>query len=152
MPQSILSACTNPTYGSGWIFAEAKRPEGDYLLLYGPVWITPDMPGTPKPVLEYSTNGIVALIKPDGKCEQLWDADNAFNSYFPYHPNDQPTQAEAAIIHGLAVDLIRRAELALGGKQQFLRALDATGHADTDQDIVMIPLLVQLRKASAGPP
>jgi hypothetical protein len=149
IPQSILRACADPSYGSGWIFAEARRPEGDYLLLYGPVWTTPDSPETSKSILEYGTNGAIALVKQDGQCQQLWDADNAFNNFFPGNPGDKPTRAQAGIIRALAVDLVRRGELALGGEQPFLSALKATGHSDSQQDSVMVPLLDQLRKDNA---
>jgi len=152
IPKSILKACTDPTYGSGWIFAKTTRPEGDYLLLYGPVWVTPDVAGAPRPILEYGTNGAIARIGRDGKCQQLWDADNAFGLYFPGNPDNEPTPAQASLIQALAADLMRRSELALGGPRQFLRAFDASGQADREQDKVMIPLLHRLREAAATTP
>jgi hypothetical protein len=152
IPKPLLKACTDPRYASGWVFAKVKRPQGNYLLLYGPVWVAPDKPGTPKLRLEYATNGAIALIKPTGECQQLWDADNAFNNFFPGNLHDLPTHAEGLLIHDLAADLIRRAELALGGKQQFLYALDATGHSDSQQDAVMVPLLEELRRPGSRRP
>jgi hypothetical protein len=152
MSRLLLRNCAEPSYDSGWIFAETRQRTGDYVLLYGPIWATPDAPGKPKPILEYGTNGVIALIRPDGSCDQLWDADNAFNGFFPGNFKDRPTREEAAIVHVLAVDLIRRAEWALGGKQAFLRALDRTGHGDDQQDSVMIPLLRAIRAGKAEIP
>ncbi len=146
-PQAILDACAPPLYAVAWILAEADRPEGRYLLLSGPIWGGGEdgqpIPG--KPVLEPFGNAGVILLTPAGACFVAWDTNAVFNNHFPEVASDFPTPFQAKLMHDLGFDLISRAERALGGRQNFLRALDATGRKDDAQDPVMIPLLKAVR-------
>jgi hypothetical protein len=89
--------------------------------------------------------GEIVLLKKSGVCEELWVPDNAFDAYFPDNPGNLPTPYEASIMHDLGASLLQRAVRAMGGRAQFLRAFEASGQMDGQQDKVMIPLLDELR-------
>ena len=144
-PQSMLKSCAPPLFAVAWILAEADRPEGRYVLLAGPIW---DDDGNSKPgrhVLEQFGNGGINLLTSNGACFGKWDPDNAFNEFFPENVGGRPTTYDKELVRDLGLDLIRRAERAFGGRKNFLRALDATGHKDSEQDPIMIPLLKEAR-------
>ncbi len=150
--QAVVKACAPPLFGVAWILAEAERPEGRYLLLAGPIWdfdeeYSQAKPG--KPVLEQNGFGGINLLTPKGTCIGEWDPYNVLGNFFPAHADTFPTAYEAKLAKDLGIDLIRRAERALGGRENFLRAVGATGVSDDEQDPVMIPLLKAVH-ASAG--
>jgi hypothetical protein len=145
-PTWLVNRCNAVAYGDMWILAEAKRPEGIYLLENGSIWLQPDEDGTHRAALEPFGSGSIDLLTPSGRCVPKWDPDNAFGAFFPDHPGAKATPAELSIVHDLGVDMLRRDLRIFGGKARFFKALAATGHGIADQDPLMIPLLEQLQK------
>ena len=92
-----------------WIFAQTTRPEGTYILASGSIWVSEDVEAgqLPKVDLKNDGNGEIDLLHKNHTCEGVWDADNAFNGFFPLQPGSLPTPAQAGIVHDLAVDLLR---------------------------------------------
>jgi hypothetical protein len=143
-PQALVNACRDSKRPRFLIFAETARPEGVYMYISGP--FLEDNDESHGPVLEYDDRGDIVLIKKSGACDPLWVPDNAFNNYDPFARSDKPTSEEADIVHDLGVSLIQRAERAFGGRGKLLKAIDASGRKDSDDDSAMIPLIERLRK------
>jgi hypothetical protein len=143
-PQAIVNACRDSGRTRFWIFAETARPEGIYMYISGP--FLEDKDESHGPMLEYDDRGDIVLIKKSGACDPLWVPDNAFNNYDPIARSNRPASAEASIVRDLGVNLIQRAERALGGRRKLFKAIDASRRRDSDEDAVMIPLIEQLRK------
>lgn len=145
-PDWMVQACNDAYFHHMWIYAQTSRPEGTYILAYGSIWVFEDVESAhPPKYLDNDGNGEIDLIRKDHSCNVLWDADNAFNGYFPLQRGNLPTREQASTIQDLAVDLIRREEKIFGGRQGFFKALAATGHGIPDQDSAMIPPLEALK-------
>jgi hypothetical protein len=143
-PERLVEACIQLRRPRFWILAETSRPEGTYMLISGPVWIAQN--GTGTLVLQADTYGAIILVTKSGPCNPLWLPNDAFGDYFPDNPSGAPSPSQASIMQDLGASLLARAVRALGGRDAFLKAFDATGQAVSAQDKVMIPLLEQLRQ------
>jgi len=150
-PRWVVQACNTPPFHEMWIFAATARPEGTYILDGGSIWVREDVMPSQPPVtdLQPDGNGGINLLTRNDVCEPMWDADNAFNDYFPDSPGHRLTAAQAEIIHDLAVDLIAREMKIFGGSAWFFKAMAATGDSIADQDAVLVPLLRSLQAKAA---
>jgi len=144
-PNWMVRACNDVPYHHMWIFAETARPEGLYILASGSVWVQEDQVQPPKFDLINNQNGDIDLIRKDHSCTWVENPDYAFDGMSSSQAGGPLTPALAAIVHDLAVDLIRREEKIFGGRDGFFKALAATGHSIKDQQSVMVPLLEALK-------
>lgn len=133
-PANLVSACTNPARSMFWIYARAKRPEGAYMVIAGPVWtVDTDPPG--KAVLDpVDSYGDVILVH-GTKCRVVGDPDSMFNA---------PKPEQVSIVNDLAADLVNRAVRAYGGEANFLAALKAQEITSQKLDPVLRPLIARL--------
>lgn len=130
-PSSLVAACTQPARSMFWIYAQVSRPEGEYIVIAGPTWTTPDSPGA-KPVLEpVDSYGEVVLVH-EGKCTPFADPDTLFGA---------PSLAQKALVEDLSKDLIARAVRAYGSKAKLQAALKAQGLTPDKLDPVLLPFI-----------
>jgi hypothetical protein len=139
-PPGVVAACQSPARAKFWILGKTTRPEGQYLLISGPVWLDEGWQrGRPhREVLVDDDHGQIVLFRNDDSCVPEWLPAAAFNG-------DVPAD-EAGIVKSLARDEMARAARVFGGPVGFLRAFDAAGQNDASQFAAVAPLLAGLRQ------
>lgn len=136
-PKALVEACTQPRRKKFWIYAQTDRPEGVYMVIAGPIWITPDTTTPSKPELELNDPYESVVLVKNGICRTVADPDTLFS---------EPGAQQAQIVDELAKDLIKRAMRAYGGPSQFLKALRIQGLSGDKLDAVIQPLVDELPK------
>jgi hypothetical protein len=145
-PPSLVAACDHPARQKFWILGKTTRPEGDYLLISGPVWVDEGAKGKKphKNVLVDDDEGQIVLLDNAGACLPRWLPEMAFNGIFPGRQSRAQNLKNADIIKSLARDEVARAERIFGGGAAFLQAFDAAGGADS-QFAALSPVLDAMR-------
>jgi hypothetical protein len=136
-PKDLVAACTEPSRSQFWIYAQTRRPEGDYMVIAGPVWTVLDTPKPSPPVLDpVDAFGQVILVR-NAACKSVGSPDTMFNA---------PEANQAGIVNDLAIDLIGRAAQAYGGKVELLAALNAQGLTAEKLPLILRPLVADLAR------
>lgn len=119
-PSKISSLCSESRGQKFWLYAYSRAGETEYFVLSNQ---------------ESKVSGVGVVIS-GGKCvEGLPDWILTGNP--EYSPQARSNQFPPEVVHGLAVDLLRRYATAFGGKNNFLEAMRKDGLPPDDETPVL---------------